>query len=627
MLLLNIVVNKIQIFYQINKAYDHFLLYLQTCFEPRINLPNLSDSQNDIFTSTNPMIDDAKEVRIASAENKRLQISKNQDTSPKNNVEAMNYRRIEMVTSTPLLTKSTTSNNVCTEDVVGEQNFEKHLFDTQASGVKAAPQFLAQKLQFTPNPIHMRDMDSAKLKSVCAFDKNCSDLISAENLDSNEQKNITNKYAVIAPKVLNFENTPSKFTGAKIGYSVDMFDDLSLPQPKQLESILEVSPNQQDMDSQVAAILHEKVDSIKVLSTDGEPIVNLASDSELNKNEPRLSFKVPAIMSRAHLIPVKKGGKNWRRTMMCASKRSSSDILSKQCTAEVKSLARVSSSAVELTRSNIRIAQNDNMSKIAENLIKEKPQAISICELENMSVSVREKVENDQFEMSLDTSNVVGKSSSYIMPIGQHNESIIGITGIDIVTKVLLKCSQERIILFDKLHEEEVLINTKKVGEGSYGEVFLLNYNGTDPSVLKIVPVDGNALVNGEPQTKLSDMLAEIVVSTELTRLKQYQSNQGREYASPNFITLRKCTLVHGNYPSRLLELWDQYNEIKCSENERPDAQLFHDELCKKDQRFIALEYDNGGNDLENAIMKNARQGLSIFLQVAHAMAGTKNQT
>lgn len=48
-------------------------------------------------------------------------------------------------------------------------------------------------------------------------------------------------------------------------------------------------------------------------------------------------------------------------------------------------------------------------------------------------------------------------------------------------------------------------------------------------NVLKVVPVDGAALVNGGEQTLLCDMLAEITISTELSRL--YDSGD-----APNFL-------------------------------------------------------------------------------------------
>ena len=49
---------------------------------------------------------------------------------------------------------------------------------------------------------------------------------------------------------------------------------------------------------------------------------------------------------------------------------------------------------------------------------------------------------------------------------------------------------------------------TFQIGEGSFGEVFMLppfHYNEAGSgAVLKIVPIDGDALVNGEAQTKLA---------------------------------------------------------------------------------------------------------------------------
>lgn len=51
--------------------------------------------------------------------------------------------------------------------------------------------------------------------------------------------------------------------------------------------------------------------------------------------------------------------------------------------------------------------------------------------------------------------------------------------------------------------------------------------------MLKIVPVDGSALVNDQPQTKLSDMLAEIIVTTELSSLANVKRGQAQ---AANFV-------------------------------------------------------------------------------------------
>ncbi len=72
-----------------------------------------------------------------------------------------------------------------------------------------------------------------------------------------------------------------------------------------------------------------------------------------------------------------------------------------------------------------------------------------------------------------------------------------------------------------------------QVGEGSYGEVFLLpdfyykrlqGQEGLDkgaPPVLKVVPVDGSIPVNGSQQTRLLDMMAEMAVSRELSKISK----------------------------------------------------------------------------------------------------------
>ena len=47
-----------------------------------------------------------------------------------------------------------------------------------------------------------------------------------------------------------------------------------------------------------------------------------------------------------------------------------------------------------------------------------------------------------------------------------------------------------------------------------------------DSVVVKIVPVNGHVLVNGQPQMKHIDMLAEIIISTELSKLSSTTSKR-----------------------------------------------------------------------------------------------------
>ena len=50
-----------------------------------------------------------------------------------------------------------------------------------------------------------------------------------------------------------------------------------------------------------------------------------------------------------------------------------------------------------------------------------------------------------------------------------------------------------------------------------------------DSVVVKIVPVNGHVLVNGQPQMKHIDMLAEIIISTELSKLSSTTSKSAEQ--------------------------------------------------------------------------------------------------
>lgn len=59
-----------------------------------------------------------------------------------------------------------------------------------------------------------------------------------------------------------------------------------------------------------------------------------------------------------------------------------------------------------------------------------------------------------------------------------------------------------------------LLQNCHKIGEGVYGEVFLLKNPSGGTSVIKIIPIEGNLMVNGERQKKFDEILSEIIIAT-----------------------------------------------------------------------------------------------------------------
>ncbi len=114
-------------------------------------------------------------------------------------------------------------------------------------------------------------------------------------------------------------------------------------------------------------------------------------------------------------------------------------------------------------------------------------------------------------------------------------------------------------------------------------------------------------------------MLAEITISTELSRLTEgVGRTKLKSSQAPCFLKVNSCNLTEGLYPAELLEKWDDYNNDKGSENDRPDEAHFAGQDAP--QKFVVLELNNGGKDLEDLVLSNAGQGLAIFNQVAHAL-------
>lgn len=58
-----------------------------------------------------------------------------------------------------------------------------------------------------------------------------------------------------------------------------------------------------------------------------------------------------------------------------------------------------------------------------------------------------------------------------------------------------------------------MLKNCHKIGEGVYGEVFLFRNQEGSTSVMKIIPIEGVQMVNGEKQKKFEEILSEIVIA------------------------------------------------------------------------------------------------------------------
>ena len=190
---------------------------------------------------------------------------------------------------------------------------------------------------------------------------------------------------------------------------------------------------------------------------------------------------------------------------------------------------------------------------------------------------------------------------------------------------LLRECGQsER----DVLPMEEVIsrftaAGVLKIGEGTYGEAFKCGGN-----VLKIVPMGGDVLINGEPQMGPGQIRAEAAIAKRLTRLRpDYQAAEAAEFkamtgvkcelplnSTEGFINTAAVTVCRGPYAPPLLNAWKKYEKERESENENPEG-------FPEDQLYIVFACADGGVDLEHIQLNNAAEATAMLLQVTVALA------
>ncbi|XP_077287768.1 haspin [Arctopsyche grandis] len=175
---------------------------------------------------------------------------------------------------------------------------------------------------------------------------------------------------------------------------------------------------------------------------------------------------------------------------------------------------------------------------------------------------------------------------------------------------VLRRCNQTEPLPFDECYPKRKLQRCWKIGEGVYGEVFLYKTENdpNNPIVMKVIPIEGDALVNGEPQKKFEEIISEIVIAMELSDLRNNTYNN-----TSSFARVHRVHCVQGSYPERLLTQWDLFDELKGSENDYPNF--------NSNQLYIVLELEHGGKDLEAFEFSNAEKSYALFFQIAFTLA------
>ncbi|XP_064631085.1 uncharacterized protein LOC135489595 isoform X2 [Lineus longissimus] len=175
-------------------------------------------------------------------------------------------------------------------------------------------------------------------------------------------------------------------------------------------------------------------------------------------------------------------------------------------------------------------------------------------------------------------------------------------------SQVLQQCNQDDFINFEDYLAEGEWTECTKIGDGAFGEVFRV-VSEQESLAIKIIPIEGDVLVNDEKQKKFEEILTEIVTSRELSDLRYNMTNM-----TNGFVDVKSVRCLKGRFPDILLDQWDIYHKRKGSENDRPD-------FFKDDQLHIVFEFADGGRDLEGFQFDNMDQAKSVLHQVAYSLA------
>ncbi|KAL6132842.1 hypothetical protein ACLB2K_065081 [Fragaria x ananassa] len=147
----------------------------------------------------------------------------------------------------------------------------------------------------------------------------------------------------------------------------------------------------------------------------------------------------------------------------------------------------------------------------------------------------------------------------------------------------------------------------EKVGEGTYGEAFKAgNF------VCKIVPIDGNLLVNQEKQKTSEELLEEVVLSRTLNYLRG--NNDNVQNVCTTFIETKDLRVCQGCYDAALIKAWEDWDENHVSENTHPGA-------FPENQFYVVFVLEHGGQDFENFVLLNCDEARSLLVQVTAALA------
>lgn len=217
------------------------------------------------------------------------------------------------------------------------------------------------------------------------------------------------------------------------------------------------------------------------------------------------------------------------------------------------------------------------------------------------SDSSREKLSNKLRGSNTLLTLTKGENSNGLtvgVPCKLYDESQLG--------QLLSLCSAPTVQPFSGFVDEFIKVKSGhfcKLAEASFSEVYLHEPTiGSDDeaTIYKIVPFGDEDL----GQMPAKDIIQELRIAKMLMTL-------------PGYGYLRQATIVQGQYPQQLLDMWDVFSDENPSENERPDE-------YKPEQLYCIMAMDDAGVDLEHYELSSWEDGESIFWQTCRILASAE---
>ena len=177
--------------------------------------------------------------------------------------------------------------------------------------------------------------------------------------------------------------------------------------------------------------------------------------------------------------------------------------------------------------------------------------------------------------------------------------------------KVLALCSPPEVTSFKKVLTKGVLDKITKIGEGSYGEIYLSKSPEGSDIVLKLVPFEFDV----DPEKVFTSLLPEVMICSTFRRLK----GESTLNLTPNFIDMMSASCIQGKFPKKLLEEWEKYDKTKKSQN-------LHPKHYRRDHLHLLMVLNNGGKDVESFNFLSARESLGCFVQIAFSLAAAEHE-